>query len=99
MHCMSKVEAGNDTHKQGQFWILKFYYTFPYALLVVCIGQELFLLLLYVYFHLSHGSALAGLCESILKLSCPVFAFKQICNVFQLMEAADYYATIESEKR
>merc|ERR1712224_733768 len=50
----SSLESDATSHKQGRYWILSFYYSFPCALLFVCIGQEAFLLLLYIKKHMSY---------------------------------------------
>eukprot|EP00494_Astrolonche_serrata_P026103 UN26364 len=52
LHFVSKLQGGNDSHKDAHNRILRFYYTgyimegvqFSYALFVVCVGQEAFLL-------------------------------------------------------
>jgi len=98
VHFLSKVEAGGDTHKTGNFWILEFYYTFPYALLVVCVGQELFLLVWYIQPYLANGSVLYHYSQLLMTISFPVFAFKQLTNVLALVEAIDFYATTSLAK-
>ncbi|ETO21132.1 hypothetical protein RFI_16072, partial [Reticulomyxa filosa] len=39
----SKHQAGNKSHKTAVNWYLRLYYSYPYFMLLLCVGQELFL--------------------------------------------------------
>jgi len=47
----AKLSKGATSHKGSANPLLNFYYTFPYALLVFCVGNELFLVALYLLQH------------------------------------------------
>merc|ERR1719419_1603480 len=39
LHMMSKMEAGNTSHKTARNWYLRQYYSYPYFMLTLCVGQ------------------------------------------------------------
>eukprot|EP01083_Nonionella_stella_P282203 960355_1 len=96
MHVMSKAEAGNKSHKTGRNIFLHYYYQFPYFMLTLCIGQELFLLKYFLQNYLSKTVPWANEILStkpIWHILCLLYLLKQLANFIQLLEAADYYAS------
>lgn len=86
----SALEADATTHKQSNFWVLNFYYCFPHALLATCIGQEMFLVLLYLKKNLK-AKFRYDLCVLMINLFLPLFYFKQVCNVYQIKESIKFF--------
>ena len=92
----SKQEAGNQSHKTGRNIFLRYYYQFPYFMLTLCIGQEIFLL---NYFLRDYLSKTVPWANDILNTSpiwhilFVIYSLKQLANWTQLVEAADYYAS------
>ena len=101
---LSKLIAGVASHKDNTNAILKFYYGFP-TLFLTCFGNEAFFVLLYIY-RFAEGPEIAQLgIKSVFKpgtpmklvelgilVSFPVFAFKQLTNVIQLVDASSSIA-------
>lgn len=82
----SKLAQQATTHKGSKNMLLNFYYTFPYALLVHCVGNEAFLVCLYLqYFSLF--PSLSSLVQLVLYVSFPVFCMKQFMNIVQLYDS------------
>jgi len=89
----SKLLVGSVTHKGSDNPLLNFYYTFPYALLVFCVGNEFFLVTLYLLpFWMGRLVTVGGLTLSLLHLvayaTFPIFVGKQFMHVVQLYDAA-----------
>ena len=88
----SKLASGKTSHKGSDNALLNFYYTFPYALFVICCGNELFIVFLYVL-AFTEGTVVtvAGLSVGLVKLICyvnfPIFVLKNVLNVVQLYDA------------
>jgi len=111
VHMICSVERGNKSHKGGRNWFLNFYYTFPYVLLLLCVGQETFLLVLYGLGSLDNESAASGLDltnaeagpaywirQVLLGLgwsSFPFFVLKQVANVVQLWEGIQFLGALD----
>jgi CDP-diacylglycerol--inositol 3-phosphatidyltransferase len=83
----AKLSQKLTTHKGSKNPLLNFYYTFPYALLVVCVAQELFLLCVYLLSSAGQSSILLPFAYPAAVVSFPIFALKQIINVVQLVDA------------
>lgn len=88
----SKLAANKATHKGSRNPILNFYYTFPYALLVFCVGNEAFFISLYLRAFASSFSShplFVHIIEWVLFVSFPISALKQFMNVVQLYDACN----------
>ena len=83
---------GKATHKGSDTnALLNFYYNFPYALLVCCCGNELFVMTLYMQAHWAHPAL------TYTAWACfPVFVFKQFMNFVQLYDAAGKLTAIDA---
>lgn len=90
MYC--KLAQNKTTHKGSANPLLNFYYTFPYALLVHCVGNEAFFIALYL---LSFPSPYTDLIKTIAHISFPIFFMKQFMNVVQLVDAATEIADMD----
>lgn len=95
IHMICSVERGNKTHKGGRNWFLNFYYTFPYALLLFCVGQETFLLVLYCLGHMEEESIPRQIALGFAWASFPLFVLKQVANVVQLGEGVGFLAELD----
>ena len=95
LHMMSKLEAGNRSHKTAINEFLRLYYGFPYFMLVLCIGQELFLIKYFLEpslnIHVPWASDILNSAPIYWSLFV-LFALKQYANFVQMIEAARYYA-------
>jgi len=86
----SKVAQHKTTHKGSRNNWLNFYYTFPYALLVFCIGNEMFFVTLYLSaYSTSLNYYLIKLAEMLMYLSFPIMSIKQLMNVIQLYDSCN----------
>jgi len=83
----SSLAQHKTTHKGGDNPLLNFYYTFPYALLVHCMCQELFFTCLYMLNFPSIPPALYQLVTVTAYVTFPVCAMKQFMNLVQLYDA------------
>ncbi|ETO19580.1 phosphatidylinositol synthase [Reticulomyxa filosa] len=101
-----KHQAGNKSHKTAVNWYLRMYYSFPYFMLVLCIGQELFLGVWFLKSTLDENERLRW--AHNLLFDTPIyyvllilFLMKSLANLIQLLEAAQYYAAkdLEESKR
>lgn len=90
----SKLIQKIDTHKGSKNPILNFYYcdvmTFwprlPWMLLF-CVGNEMFLVCLYLMSFAEKASAFHSLCSCLALVAFPIFSAKQFFNVIQLADA------------
>jgi len=89
-----KALLGENTHKDSKNPLLKFYYTFPYALLVFCVGNELFLICLYLL-PFFKDAQIGGMIEMTAYISFPIFFGKQFMNFVQLYDAAGEVAALD----
>jgi CDP-diacylglycerol--inositol 3-phosphatidyltransferase len=83
----SKLVMNKTSHKGSKNPLLNFYYTFPYALLVFCVGNEFFFVCLYLLASPSLVSSYLGLLNAILYTCFPIFFMKQFMNVVQLYDS------------
>lgn len=79
----TKATSGSKTHKGSKNAMLNFYYTFPYALLVFCCGNELFVICAYLMGHFQHE-----LLTLTATVSFPIFVAKQFMNFVQVRRKA-----------
>jgi CDP-diacylglycerol--inositol 3-phosphatidyltransferase len=79
----------NINHKslEEKFWILNFYYKTKFGLLVVCLGAEIFLLMLY-FLHFNKELINQDWFYSTLIVNFAIYALKQIISVIQAFSAS-----------
>ncbi len=83
---------GKTTHKgSDSSALLNFYYTFPYALLVCCCGNEFFIMSLYLMPH--YPSAWL---TNFAIINFPIFVFKQFMNVVQLWDSTQKLTAMDA---
>jgi len=83
----AKLSTNKTTHKGSKNPLLNFYYTFPYALLVFCVGNEFFFVCLYL---LSFNTLITGyytIVNGIMMVCFPIFFMKQFMNFVQLYDS------------
>ena len=84
----SKLAQNIQSHKGSQNAMLNFYYTFPYALLVFCVGNELCFVCLYLLaFQWDEGWTRVW--SVLMYGSFPICVLKQVMNVIQLYDACN----------
>ena len=84
----SKVAQQKTTHKGSRNPLLNFYYTFPYALLVFCVGNELCLVTLYLL-AFPWDERWTAVWSGLMYASFPICVLKQLMNVVQLYDACN----------
>ena len=84
----AKLAQGRSSHKGSSNPALHFYYTFPYALLVFCVGNELCFVSLYLL-SFSWPPPWTAVWRTALYLSFPICALKQIMNLVQLYDSCN----------
>lgn len=95
MHMYASLASGASSHKtisKNQPYLMHLYYTNRYALFVACAGNELFYLGLYFWIH---GMAGAWWWSPWMLINTPIWAFKQLMNVIQLVDASQQLAALE----
>lgn len=88
----TKLLQGATTHKGSQNALLNFYYTFPFALLIFCVFNEMFLVCLYIKATVFVGWMImpvfgVPLVDCCQYFAFPFFVFKQLMNVVQLWDS------------
>jgi len=91
----NKLAQNAATHKGSRNALLNFYYTFPYALLVHCLGNEAFLVGLYLQ-KFPLPSLLAAIVHYGLYITFPIFFMKQFMNVVQLYDSVSEIAEMDA---
>lgn len=83
------VDVKNDNHKNlgEKFFLLKLYYTNKNVLGVVCLGAEVFLLMLY-FNHFYPKLMLNPLYLFLFYVNFCIYAFKQIISIIQIFGAS-----------
>ena len=93
----SSLLGGSESHKsvkkEGNY-ILYMYYTSRAVLFWVCAFNELFYISLYCYYH----QLILGVTKVLLVISAPIWTFKQIVNVIQMVGAAKHLASLDTKK-
>eukprot|EP00823_Brevimastigomonas_motovehiculus_P002711 TRINITY_DN1631_c0_g1_i1.p1 TRINITY_DN1631_c0_g1~~TRINITY_DN1631_c0_g1_i1.p1 ORF type:complete len:214 (+),score=34.68 TRINITY_DN1631_c0_g1_i1:37-678(+) len=93
-------KATSKSHKDSKNPLLHFYYTFPYALLVFCVGNEAFFICMYIL-HFTAGPIVPGVGLPFFTLLAyvvfPIFFAKQFMNFVQLYDAANEIAAVDYE--
>ena len=79
----------NKNHKslEEKFWILNFYYKTTIGLLSVCLGAEIFLLMLY-YLKFDKFLINNAIFSSVLYLTFAIYALKQFISILQVISAS-----------
>ena len=97
------VDVKNDNHKNlgEKFYLLKLYYTNRNVLGIVCLGAEVFLLLLY-FNHFYTKLMYNPLYLCFFYVNFAIYIFKQIVSIIQIFGAssriADWDAKVATEK-
>lgn len=97
MQMVSTLTSGSASHKtlsKESNPILRLYYTSRVVLFLVCAGNELFLMILYVLYHFENRIWFALGC-----LMAPVFVLKQVLNVVQLVGASESLVKIDYNEK
>lgn len=103
VHMYAQISAGSASHKslaKDANWLLKLYYENRTFLFLVCAFNEIFYVALYLlhfdYFYIPGTSIDASLV--LVVVSAPVWMFKQVCNVIQLVNASEILADLDARK-
>jgi hypothetical protein len=75
------------THKGSKNPLLNFYYTFPYALMIHCVGHEVFLIVLYLMASSSSSFFYPAFLSSTAYITFPMFFMKSFMHIVQLYDA------------
>ena len=102
-HFLSSLVGGSESHKsvkkEGNY-ILYMYYTSRIVLFWVCAFNELFYVLLYCLHHqVMMKISTYSLTRVLLAVSAPIWAFKQIVNVIQMIGAAKSLAALDTKTK
>lgn len=103
VHMYAQIVSGSTSHKklrEGTNWLLKLYYENRTFLFMVCALNETFYISLYLqYFKLIDcpGTNI-GLFYVIAVGCAPVWFFKQICNVIQMVNACQMLAELDATR-
>ncbi|MEM7055411.1 MAG: CDP-alcohol phosphatidyltransferase family protein [Bacteroidota bacterium] len=105
-HVYSSLVCGKRSHKliyKDQNWLLRLYYTNKTVLFTLCLGNEAYMLLLYLLHFKPQCSLPLQLRAVILPFLTyslgMLFALKQLINVVQLIKAAQDTANFDIEER
>lgn len=103
VHMYAQLSSGSESHKKlskDANWLLKLYYENRTFLFLVCAFNEIFYVSLYLYhfdyFYLPYTNLDFSLI--LIVVSAPVWFFKQVCNVIQLINASDMLAELDAKK-
>ncbi|KAI8391008.1 CDP-alcohol phosphatidyltransferase-domain-containing protein [Radiomyces spectabilis] len=99
MHMYSSMTAGSSSHKkisESESWYLRLYYNNNVVLFIMCAGNELFFVTLYVLKFF--GPINATWCL-VLAVSGIICFLKQFINVVQIVNASRMLASIDREER
>lgn len=108
MHMYASLSSGAVSHKSvdsRQNWLMRAYYGYQSVLFLVCAGNELFFLGLYMVHYypdeqvwVKVGSVTMRTWDLFTAVVAPVFLFKQFMNVVQLVGASKSLASLEKRK-
>lgn len=108
MHMYASLSSGAASHKaidSRQNWLMRAYYGYQSVLFLVCAGNELFFLGLYLMHSYPNEQVWLKLANISLRtfdlftlVVAPVFMFKQFMNVVQLFGASKSLAGLEKKK-
>ncbi|GAA5817591.1 hypothetical protein MFLAVUS_011139 [Mucor flavus] len=99
MHMYSSMISGSSSHKkisEKQSWYLRIYYTNNIVLFIMCAGNELFFVGLYV---MKFTGPLNMFWWSAVSVAGVICFLKQFINVIQIVNASKTLATIDQEDR
>ncbi|KAJ3293816.1 CDP-diacylglycerol-inositol 3-phosphatidyltransferase [Borealophlyctis nickersoniae] len=114
MHMYASLTTGNTSHKkldEKSNWLLRQYYTNSNVLFLVCAGDQLCFIALYLMEQLAREGAAAakvgaaggpaglGFATVLFWTTLPVCAFKQALNVVQLIGASKTLANVDLAAR
>ncbi|KAI8059796.1 CDP-alcohol phosphatidyltransferase-domain-containing protein [Thamnidium elegans] len=99
MHMYSSMISGSSSHKkisEKQSWYLRIYYTNNIVLFIMCAGNELFFVGLYV---MKFTGPLNMFWWSAVSVAGVICFLKQFINVIQIVNASKTLAAIDQEDR
>ncbi|KAI8067890.1 CDP-alcohol phosphatidyltransferase-domain-containing protein [Gongronella butleri] len=102
MHMYSSMTEGSSSHKkiaEGGSWFLRLYYTNNIVLFLMCAGNELFFVLLYVLSVANISWPLHSLWWVALGVSGVICFAKQFINVVQIVNASRVLAAMDLADR
>lgn len=98
-HSSFMIDVKNDNHKalDEHFWILNFYYKNKYGLGIVCLGAEVFLLLLFAGHHYP-WLYLNFLFMASFYVNGAIYSLKQIISIVQVISASQRIAQFDTKE-
>jgi CDP-diacylglycerol--inositol 3-phosphatidyltransferase len=89
----------NDNHKnlEEKFWILNFYYKTTIGLFSVCLGAEVFLLLIYMV-HFNKALMDNVIVQGLVYTTLPIYALKQFISIIQVVSASQRIAKFDQKE-
>ncbi|KAI8343881.1 CDP-alcohol phosphatidyltransferase-domain-containing protein [Chlamydoabsidia padenii] len=102
MHMYSSMTEGSSSHKkiaEGGSWYLRLYYTNNIILFIMCAGNELFFVLLYILSVANIAQPLNVLWWIALSTTGAICFAKQFINVVQIVNASKVLVAIDKEDR
>ncbi|ORX61795.1 CDP-diacylglycerol--inositol 3-phosphatidyltransferase [Hesseltinella vesiculosa] len=102
MHMYSSMTEGSSSHKkiaEGGSWYLRLYYTNNVVLFLMCAGNELFFVLLYVLSVANIAQPLNVIWLAALSVSGVICFAKQFINVVQIVNASRVLAAMDQNDR
>ena len=103
VHMYAQIVSGSSSHKKMKKdtnWLLRLYYENRIFLFFVCAFNEIFYVALYLsYFDVLYiPGTNVHLAYWLTVLSTPVWGFKQICNVIQLVNACNILTDLDAKR-
>lgn len=98
-HSSFLVNVHNDNHKnlEEKFWLLNFYYKNRYGLGVVCLGAEIFLLLLYIG-HFYSWLYYNPIFIALFIVNGAIYSLKQFISMIQILGASSRIAQFDEKE-
>lgn len=104
MHMYATLAAGATSHKTldgSHNWLLRLYYTSREVMFIACAGNETFFMMLYMAaYKVGPVMQLSGFempAWLVVAVACaPIWAFKQVMNLIQLIGAARKLASMDA---
>ncbi|KAL1933555.1 hypothetical protein VTP01DRAFT_7645 [Rhizomucor pusillus] len=99
MHMYSSMTVGASSHKkmsESDNWFLRLYYNSNIVLFIMCAGNELFFVALYV---LKFFGPVTAMWWALLIVTGTICFAKQFINVVQIVNASKVLATIDREEK
>lgn len=103
VHMYAQLASGSESHKkmrEGANWLLKLYYENRLFLFFVCALNELFYIAIYLaHFDIFYFPGTNIHLSWWITIFCtPVWFFKQVCNVIQMIDAGKILADLDAKK-